>query len=180
MGTMILGPLALAGCGWLAQRQGTLVMLLSAFLAMIVLCIAWAMCGAGPGACVAALGFALMLFLGPALNDYVMGQRGVRHDAVISGVDSYHRKHGDDGYTCGVKRIDVARSAVYSVDDDSGCSKNSRPGQRVTLVEDPTGWLYPRLAGSVNGLSAGMLWTCAGLCAGMESFMLYGRLRRRV
>lgn len=179
IGTMILGPLALAGCGWLAQRQGTLIMLLSAFLALVVLCVAWAMCGAGPGACVAALGFALVLFLGPALNDYVLEQRGVRHEAVISDVSSYYRRHGDDGYTCEVRRTDVVRSAVYSVGDSSGCSKNSRPGQRVMLVEDPTGWLHPRLAGSVNGLSAGMLWTCVGLGAAMEAFMLYGRLRRR-
>ncbi|WP_405562205.1 hypothetical protein [Streptomyces sp. NBC_01180] len=176
---MFLGPLALAGCSWLAQRQGTLVPLLSAFLVLIVLCIAWAMCGAGPGACVAALGFALMLFLGPALNDYVMDQRGVHHDAVISGVDSYHRKHGADGHTCAVRRTDVAQSAVFSVGDESGCSGTSRPGQRITLVEDPAGWLVPRLAGSVNGPSTGSVWTCASLFVSMEAFMLYGRLRRR-
>ncbi|WP_328329953.1 MULTISPECIES: hypothetical protein [unclassified Streptomyces] len=154
-------------------------MLLSALLVLIVLCVAWAMCGAGPGACVAALGFALMLFIGPALSDYVMLQRGVRHDAVISGVDSYYRRHGPDGHTCEVRRTDVARSAVYSVGDRSGCSGSSRPGQRVTLVEDPAGWLVPRLDGSVNGPSTASVWTCAGLLVAMEAFMLYGRLRRR-
>ncbi|WP_406137409.1 hypothetical protein [Streptomyces sp. NBC_01089] len=176
---MVLGPLVIAGCGWLAQRQGTWTMLLSALLVMIALCTAWAMCGAGPGACVAALGFALMLFLGPALNDYVMEHRGVRHEAVLSDVDSYYRKHGGDGHTCEVKSTDVARSAVYSVGDDSGCSRKSRPGQRVTLVEDPAGWLNPRLASSVDGPSTGSVWTCAGLLVAMEAFMLYGRVRRR-
>ncbi|WP_405944084.1 hypothetical protein OG372_21155 [Streptomyces sp. NBC_01020] len=155
------------------------MLLLSAFLVMIVLCVVWAMCGAGPGACVAALGFALMLFLGSALNDYVMDQRGVRHDAVISGVDSYHRKHGADGHTCEATRTDAAQSAVYSVDDSSGCSENSWTGQRVTLVEDPAGWLNPRLASSVNGPSGELIWTCAGLFGAMEAFTLYGRLRRR-
>ncbi|WP_371536138.1 hypothetical protein OG210_11335 [Streptomyces sp. NBC_00466] len=127
----------------------------------------------------AALGFALTLFVGPALDDYVMLQRGDRHDAVISGVDSYHRRHGADGHTCAVRRTDVARSAVYSVDDQSGCSGSSFPGDRVTLVDDPAGWLLPRLAGSVNGPSTASVWTCAGLLVAMEAFMLYGRLRRR-
>ncbi|WP_405778153.1 hypothetical protein [Streptomyces sp. NBC_00859] len=179
VGTLALGPVALAGCGWLAQRQGTLILLLSALLGMIVLCALWAMCGARPGACVAVLGFALVLFVGPTLNDYVMDQRGVHHDAVISGVDSYYRKHGGDGHICEVQRIDVSRSAVYSVDDSSGCSKNSRSGQHVTLVDDPAGWLYPRLASAVNGPSTGSTWTCVSLFVTMEAFMLYGRLRRR-
>ncbi|MCX4549024.1 hypothetical protein OG204_21895 [Streptomyces sp. NBC_01387] len=180
IGTLVLAPLLL-GCAWLAQRQGTSAMLLAVFLALIVLCTAWAMCGAGPGVCAATLGFVLLLFAGPALNDFVMNRRGVHHEGLMAGVASYHRKHGDAGHTCQVVRIDpvTGKPRTYSVDDSSGCSGSSKTGQRVILVEDPTGWLVPRLDSSVHGLSSGLAWTCGSLFAGMEAFVLYGRLRRR-
>ncbi|MFJ4921408.1 hypothetical protein [Streptomyces sp. NPDC088725] len=177
-GALVLTPLVMVACGWLAQRQGTLLVLLATFLALVVLFVVWAMCGAGLGACVAALGFALMLFTGPALNDYVLGQRGVHYEGVITGTHGYYRKHGE-GLTCYVVRTDVAKSPKYSLGDSDGCDKSLRPGRRVVLVTDPDGWLAPRLSGSVNGLSSGMAWTCAGLFAAMEAFILYGRLRRR-
>lgn len=178
MGTLLLTPLAVAGCGWLAQRQGTVVLVLAVVLLMIVLCTAWAMCGAGPGACVAVCGFALMMFIGPALNDYVLDQRGVRHEAAVAYAENYHNRHGD-GFTCKVIRTDIRKSRVYTVGESSDCGKHTKTGDQVTLVEDPNGWLSPRLGAEANGLSSGMAGTCAGLFAAMEAFILYGRLRRR-
>ncbi|MFJ8384965.1 hypothetical protein ACIQ9Q_10690 [Streptomyces sp. NPDC094438] len=176
---MLLVPFALAGCGWLAQTQGTLTLSVSVVLLLVVLIGAWVMCGPGPGACVVALAFCAALFIGPALNDHMLDQRGVRYPAVIADVQSFYRKHGD-GRTCKVVRTDVVESAVYSVGDmGDGCEDNVREGQHVTLVVDPQGRLSPRLSGSVNGASGALLWTCGGLLAAMEAFILYGRLRRR-
>ncbi len=176
--TVVLTPLLLAGCGWLGQHPGSLALTLSIVPLLIVLCVAWALCGAGPGAGVAAFGFALALFVGPAMNDYVMEQRGERHPAKIADVEAYHLKHSE-GHTCSVVRTDLAHSPTYTVEDTEGCEKDMRPGQSVTLVADPQGWLGSRLSTDVHGVSAAMLWTCGGLLAGMEALVLYGRLRRR-
>ncbi|MFE9539195.1 hypothetical protein [Streptomyces sp. NPDC006691] len=176
--TVVLTPLLLAGCGWLGQHPGSLALTLSIVPLLIVLCVAWALCGAGPGAGVAAFGFALALFVGPAMNDYVMEQRGERHPAKIADVEAYHLKHSE-GHTCSVVRTDLAHSPTYTVEDTEGCEKDMRPGQSVTLVADPEGWLGSRLSTDVHGVSAAMLWTCGGLLGGMEALVLYGRLRRR-
>jgi hypothetical protein len=178
IGTLLVTPVVLTGCAWLAQRQGTLVLILGAFLAMAVLFTAWVMCGAGPGLGVAVFGFAFMLFVGPAMNDYGIDHRGVRHAAVVAETGSYYRKHGD-GRTCTVVLTDTPKHIAYEVDDTTGCDEDLKPGRRVTLVVDPEGWLVPRLSAEVNGVAPWLIRTCAGLLAVMEAFVLYGRLRRR-
>ncbi|MCX4882787.1 hypothetical protein [Streptomyces sp. NBC_00847] len=178
IGTFLVTPVALTGCAWLAQRQGTPVLLLGAFLAMVVLLGAWVMCGVGPGLGVAVSGFAFMLFVGPAMNDYVIDHRGVRHEAVVADTGSYYRKHGD-GRTCRVVLTDTPKSSSYEVDDMTGCDDGLKPGRQVTLVADPDGWLVPRLSSEVDGVAPWLIRTCAGLLTMMEAFVLYGRLRRR-
>ncbi|MGY6024993.1 hypothetical protein [Streptomyces spinosirectus] len=178
VGTLVVMPVALTGCAWLAQRQGTLVLLLGAFLAMIVLLGAWVMCGVGPGLGVAVSGFAFMLFVGPAMNDYVIDHRGVRHTAVVADTGSYYRKHGD-GRTCEVVPTDTRKPGSYEIDDTTGCDEDLKPGSQVALVVDPEGWLVPRLSSEVDGLAPWLVRTCAGLFVAMEAFVLYGRLRRR-
>lgn len=177
LGVLVFLPLALTGCGWLAQHQGPL-MLAGAFLAVLSLVVAWIMCGAGPGACVAVFGFAFMLFVGPAMGDYVINQRGVRHGAVVGDVSTYWKKHGD-GRACTVVTTDTAKPDAYEVDDPDGCDDDLREGQSVTLVLDPEGWLKPRLSSSVNGVAPYLVWTSAGLLTATEGSVLYGRLRRR-
>ncbi|MFF9811364.1 hypothetical protein ACF1G5_40865 [Streptomyces coeruleorubidus] len=127
---------------WLAQHQGALV-LAGGFLAMLVLALAWAMCGAGPGACVAVFGFAFMLLVGLAIGDYVIDDHAVRHGAVIGDVSTYRKKHGD-GRACTVVTADTAKPGAYEVDDLDGCDDDLREGQSVTLVVDPEGWLKSR------------------------------------
>lgn len=175
---LVLTPLALTGCAWLAQREGTVVMLAGAFLTLLVLVVAWVMCGAGPGTFVAVLGFAFSLFWGPAMNDYVIDHRGVRHHAVVTGTSTYYTKHGD-GRTCTVAPTDTARRLAYDIDGTQGCADGLRRGSRVTLVVDPEGWLAPRLGSEVHGVAPYLVWTSAGVFAGMEAFIVYGRARRR-
>ncbi|MGW2900787.1 hypothetical protein ACWDAO_41040 [Streptomyces sp. NPDC001212] len=182
MAILILTPAAMAGCSWLAQKQGTLVLLLGAFVAMVVLVIAWTMCGAGPGALVAVSGFAFMLFVGPALDDYVLDQRGLRQDAVIVKIGAYHTRHTrSDGRTCTVVPLDTveAGSRFYDVDGTDGCGDELKTGQRVMLVTDPQDWLAPRLGTDVTGVSPSQVWISGGLLVLMEAFILHGRLRRR-
>ncbi|MFJ8715110.1 hypothetical protein ACIRD9_18285 [Streptomyces violaceus] len=177
VGALVLAPLAMIGCAWLAQRQDALVVL-GAVLALLVLVIAWVMCGAGPGACVAVFGFAFMLFVGSAMGDYVINDRGVRHDAVIGDVSTYWRKHGD-GRACTAVTTDMAKPRAYEVDDPDGCDGDLAEGQSVTLVIDPEGWLKPRLSRHVNGVAPYLAWTSVGLLAAMASAVLYGRHWRR-
>ncbi|MFJ6563430.1 hypothetical protein ACIQMV_26910 [Streptomyces sp. NPDC091412] len=179
---LVLTPAVMVGCSWLAQKQGTLVLLLGAFLAMLVLVTAWTMCGAGPGALVAASGFAFMLFVGPALGDYVLDQRGLRKDAVIVETGIYRTRHTRaDGRTCTVVPLDTAEagSRSYDVDGTDGCGEELKTGQRVTVVTDPQGWLAPRMNTEVTGVSPSQVWVSGGLLVSMEAFILYGRLRRR-
>lgn len=178
VGTLVVMPVALTGCAWLAQRQGTLVLLLGAVLAMSVLLVAWFMCGVGPGLGVVVSGFAFMLFVGPAMNDYVIDDRGVRHEAVVADTGSYYRKHGD-GRTCRLVLTDTPKPSSYEVDDTTGCDEDLKRGSQVELVVDPEGWLVPRLSGEVDGVAPWLIRTCAGLLAAMEASVLYGRLRRR-
>ncbi len=178
LGLAVLVPLILAGCGWLNVGGDGLLIAASVVIALPLLVVAGALCGAGPGTCVVILGFAFVLFAGPAMDDYVLDQRGVRYEAVIDDVSSYHRKH-DTGHTCTVVRSDSGQSLTYRIDDSDGCEKDFEPGQRVTLVVDPKDWLATRLSSKANGLSHGMAWTVGGLLAAMEAFILYGRLRRR-
>ncbi|MEV4924399.1 hypothetical protein [Streptomyces roseoverticillatus] len=177
---MVGTPLVVAVGAWLVQSDSLLWMAVAACLVLPGLVIAGAMCGpgAGPGTCVAILGFALSVFVGPAMNDLVLDQRGVRHEGVIAKIESYHKKY-EAGRTCFVERSDSGRTQTYEVNDTIGCDESLEPRQRVTLVVDPDGWLATRLSNDVSGLSSGMAWTCGGLFAGMEAFILYGRTRRR-
>ncbi|WP_159395451.1 hypothetical protein [Streptomyces albireticuli] len=178
LGLVVLTPLILAGCGWLNQGGSGLLTAAGVVVVLPLLVVAGALCGAGPGTCVAILGFAFVLFVGPAMDDYVLDRRGTRYEAVIADTSSYHRKHGA-GHTCTVVRSDAGRSLTYKIDDSDGCQEDFEPGRRVTLVVDPEDWLATRLSNNVNGLSSGMAWTCGGLLAAMEALILYGRLRRR-
>ncbi|GHC57937.1 hypothetical protein GCM10010507_38340 [Streptomyces cinnamoneus] len=178
LGLVVLTPLILAGCGWLNQGGSTLLLMGSVVVLMLVLVVAGALCGAGPGTCVAVLGFTFALFVGPALDDYVLDQRGTRYEAVIADISSYHRRHGT-GHTCTVIRSDSGRNLTYRIDDSQGCDEDFEPGRHVTLVVDPEDWLATRLSNDVNGLSSGHAWTVGGLLAAMDAFILYGRLRRR-
>ncbi|MBZ4321161.1 DUF3592 domain-containing protein [Streptomyces huiliensis] len=178
LGLVVLLPVNLAACGWLNQAGSGLLLAVSVVLTLLLLAVAGALCGAGPGTCLAVLGFAFVLFAGPALDDYVLDRRGTRHEAVVTANTSYHRKH-DTGHTCTVVRSDGGRIRTYGIDDSQGCRENFAPGRRVTLVVDPEDWLAARLSNETHGLSSGMAWTCGGLLAAMEAFILYGRLRRK-
>ncbi|QLE70532.1 hypothetical protein FGW37_01955 [Streptomyces rectiverticillatus] len=175
---MLLTPALLAAVSWLNPPDDMLLLLAGFALTVIILIAAWCMCGPGPGAGMAALGFFFVLFTGPALDDYVMERRGTAHEALVGDVSTYTRKHGE-GRTCSVVWSASGETHKAEVGDRKGCDESVRQGDRTTIVTDPEGWLRPRLGGDGTGLSAGTAWTCAGLLAGMEAFILYGRLRRR-
>ncbi|MGW5127682.1 hypothetical protein ACWEQ7_27280 [Streptomyces sp. NPDC004069] len=127
-------------------------------------------------------GFAFMLFVGPALDDYVLNQRGLRRDAVIVKIGTYHTRHTRaDGRTCTVVPLDTAEagSRSYDVDGTDGCREGLRTGQSVMLVTDPQDWLAPRMSTEVSGVSASQGWISGGLLVLMEALILYGRLRWR-
>ncbi|WP_217140658.1 hypothetical protein [Streptomyces sp. AC627_RSS907] len=181
MGTVwvLIGtPLVLVGCGWLAQKEGLLWMLLATVLVLAVLGTAWVMCGAGPGTGVAVCGFAFLLFVGPALGDYVLQDRGVRHDALVVDVSTYRGKSGRERAVCTVVLTGAGRGRTVEVGDTGGCVDDFERGRRVTLVDDPDGWLTPRLGSEVKGVEPYQGWTLAGLLVAMEACALHGRLRR--
>ncbi|MCQ8769201.1 hypothetical protein [Streptomyces telluris] len=177
---MAATPLVVMGCAWLIQSDSLLWIAVAVCVLLPALVVAGAMCGpgAGPGTCVAILGFALLLFVGPAMNDYVLDRRGDRQEGVVTSIEGYHKKHGD-GRECSVEGTHSGRTHTYEVNDTVGCGEGMERGQRVTLVVDPDGWLTTRLSNAVHGLSTGMAWTCGGLLAAMEASILYGRMRRR-
>ncbi|KAB7837248.1 hypothetical protein [Streptomyces mobaraensis] len=178
LGLVVLTPLILTGCGWLNQGGSGLYTAIAVVITLALLVVAGALCGAGPGTGVAILGFAFVLFVGPALDDYVLDRRGTRHEAVVTANTGFHRKH-DTGHTCTVVRSDGGRTRTYEIGDSQGCEATFAPGRRVTLVVDPEDWLATRLGNETHGLSSGMAWTCGGLLAAMEALILYGRLRRK-
>ncbi|MEV8530425.1 hypothetical protein [Streptomyces sp. NPDC051211] len=169
---LVLTPLLIAFSGWLAQPLNVLWLALATVLSLVVLCTAWALCGAGPGACVAVTGFALMLFLGPTLDEIVIEQRGVRHQGMIVDVDRYKRTSRPTRHTCQVATVHAGRIGV-------SCTQHHRVDDLVAVVVDPEDWLPARLAEKADGPSTATLWTCAGLFAALEAFILWGRLRRR-
>ncbi|WP_413799853.1 hypothetical protein [Streptomyces iranensis] len=144
---------------------------------MVVLITAWAMCGAGPGTLVAVSGFALTLFAGPTLGQYVMEQRGVEHHAIIAKVESTHSRHGNK-WLCTAVRAEDGKRVFYTLSEETGCKQDFKPFHKVTVVEDPSGWLDPRLNTTLSGTPAWVLWLSAGTLALMEIFILFGRLRR--
>ncbi|MFF1275233.1 hypothetical protein ACFVZC_17740 [Streptomyces marokkonensis] len=178
---VLLGtPLVLTGCGWMAQRSGFLPTLLSTVVALAVLGTAWVMCGAKAGTGVAVSGFVFLLFVGPTLGDYVIHDRGVRHDALVMDVSAYRGKGGRERPLCTVVLTGADRGRVIELDDTGGCDDGLTAGSHVTLVEDPEEWVAPRLASEVSGVAPYLRWTLAGLLSGLEACALYGRLRRRV
>ncbi|MFE5867370.1 hypothetical protein ACFQ6V_01820 [Streptomyces roseifaciens] len=176
---MLLTPVLLAAVSWLNPPDDTLLLFAGFALTVIILIAAWCMCGPGPGAGMAALGFFFVLFTGPALDDYVLGQRGTVHEALVGDVSTYTRKHSNEGRTCSVVWSASGETYRAEVGDRRGCDESVRQGDKATIVTDPEDWLRPRLGGDAPGLSSGTAWTCGGLLAGMEAFILYGRLRRR-
>ncbi|MGK5730642.1 hypothetical protein ACSNOG_13945 [Streptomyces sp. URMC 124] len=177
---MVATPAVVMGGAWLVQSDSLLWIAVATCVVLAALLVAGALCGpgAGPGTCVVVLGFAFCLFVGPAMNDFVLDRRGDRYEGVITDVEGYYKKHGD-GRTCSVARTGSGRKRTYEVNDTAGCDEGFAPGRSVTLVVDPGGWLPTRLDNAVHGLSSGMAWTCGGLLAAMEAFILYGRTRRR-
>ncbi|MGI5393458.1 hypothetical protein [Streptomyces sp. CA-251251] len=173
-------PPALAGCGWLGQDSGLLATLLGVVVALLVLAVAWILCGAKAGAGVAVFGFAFLLFVGPALGDHAMQERGVRHeDAVITDVSTYRGKGGERRPVCTIALTDTDRVRTVEVGDTGGCARDFTPGTHVTLVDDPEGHLAPRLADETDGVAPYLLWTLAGLLTALETCAVLGRLRRR-
>ncbi|MGW7818688.1 hypothetical protein ACWGLF_11225 [Streptomyces puniciscabiei] len=111
------------------------------------------------------------------MNDYVIDHRGVRHDAVIAGTGTYHKRQGE-GSMCAVALADTPEHPSYDMSDTTGCT-GLRTGDRVTIVVDAEGWLARRLSIEVTGVAPWLVRTCAGLLSAVEAFVLYGRLRRR-
>ncbi|MDT0613571.1 hypothetical protein [Streptomyces lancefieldiae] len=153
-------------------------MLFATVLVLAVLGTAWVMCGAGPGTGVAVFGFAFLLFVGPALGDYVMHNRGVRHDALVVDVSSYRGKSGRERPVCTLVLTGADRGRTVEVGDTGGCDDDFERGRQVILVDDPEGWLTPRLGSEVTGVEPYLVWTLTGLLFAMEACALYGRLRR--
>ncbi|KES07978.1 hypothetical protein BU52_05995 [Streptomyces toyocaensis] len=178
---VLLGtPIVLTGCGWIAQRPGFLPTLLSMVVALAVLGTAWVMCGAKAGAGVAVSGFVFLLFVGPTLGDYVIHHRGVRHDALVVDVSDYRGRGGRERPLCTVVLTGADRGRTIELGDTGGCDDGLTVGSHVTLVDDPEGWVAPRLGSEVRGVAPYLPWTLAGLLSGLETCALYGRLRRRV
>ncbi|WKX70964.1 hypothetical protein [Streptomyces sp. XD-27] len=178
LGVALLTPIALIGCSWLAVSDGTVKMMTGVFLGLVVLVTAWVMCGSGPGALVAASGFAFMLCIGWTLNDYVLYHWGVEHRAVIIKVEKTHSRSTDKWY-CTAIRSDHGRRVTYEFGETSGCEGHFKPFRSVIVVEDPTGWLSPSLSTGLSKPGTPEVAACAGSAAAMEGFILYGRLRRR-
>ncbi|QES49565.1 hypothetical protein DEJ50_18910 [Streptomyces venezuelae] len=174
---LVLTPLLIACSGWLVQPLGLGWLALGTLLSMVVLCTAWALCGAWPGTCVAVSGFALMLFLGPSLDEAVIEHRGVRYEALVVDTETHKRTSRPRQYWC---RVGIAPDAGAKVRfHDVSCGKDHRVDDWVTVVVDPEDWLATRLAERSHGPSTGVLWTCAGLFLALEGSILWGRLRRR-
>ncbi|MER5934157.1 hypothetical protein [Streptomyces sp. NPDC002054] len=174
---LVLTPLLIALSGWLVQPLGLGWLVLGTLLSFVVLCTAWALCGAWPGACVAVSGFALMLFLGPSLDEAVLEERGVRYEALVVDTDSHKRTSRPTKYWC---RVGIPPEAGAKVRfHDVSCAAGHRVDDWVTVVVDPEDWLATRLAENAHGPYTGVLWTCAGLFVALESSILWGRLRRR-
>ncbi|MFF5445872.1 hypothetical protein [Streptomyces sp. NPDC012888] len=172
VGAAVLLPVLLTGSAWLAQPVGVVWPLLATAVSLTVLCTAWVLSGAWPGAVVAVSGIAFTLFLGPALENGVLEQRGVRVQAVVTEAERYDPTKGPDRYTC---RVATAAGESYEL----GCEARHTKGFPVTVVVDPQDWLGPRLAERSGGPSAPTLAVIAGLFAVMEAAFLFGRLRKR-
>lgn len=173
--TVILVPILLVGCAWMAQNP--YLEMIGVFLAILVICTAWALCGAGPGTFVSISAFAFLLFVGPALHDLSMEKSGVKTPAILANIEHENNKKGAD-WNCTVVTTD-AKPIRYTMTEATGCWDNLKVGQKLNVVTDPSGWLRPMLATKLDGSVPQQIWTSVGIGILMEIFILYGRLRKR-
>ncbi len=173
--TVILVPFLLIGCAWLAQHPTFDI--IGVFLALLIICIAWALSGAGPGTFVSISAFAFLLFIGPALHDLSMEKSGVQYSATLVNIAHENNKKGAD-WNCTVVTTN-GKPIRYTMTEATGCWENLKEGQKINVVVDPSGWLRPMLATDLDGSASQQVWISVGIGLVMEVFILYGRLRRR-
>ena len=175
----LLLPPVLLGAGWLAQSDSTLLLLLGVLVAIVLLLVAWACAGAGPGTLVALLGFAVMLLAGPATADTVLDRQGVRTPAVVSGFGEMSVRQ-DRARTCELvwKDRDTGETGRVETGGKSACTDDIEAGDPAVVVVDPTGWQFPRMADDVKPAST-TTWAITGaLLAAMELLFLWARARK--
>ncbi|MBL0799115.1 hypothetical protein M2168_003753 [Streptomyces sp. CZ24] len=175
----LLLPPVLLGSGWLAQSESTLLLLLGVVVALAALLVAWAYAGAGPGTFVAVLGFAFMLFVGPAMGETVLDRHGVRTPAVVAGFGEMSARY-DRARTCKLVWEDRDTGEIGRVETGglSACTDDIKAGDPAVVVVDPTGWQFPRMAADVKPASTTAWAISGGLCVAMELMFLWGRARK--
>ncbi|TDE01330.1 hypothetical protein [Jiangella asiatica] len=122
-------------------------------------------------ACV--LGFAAILFTGPALYEVYMRALGEPSPAVVLEIDEPE----GESRLCFVVEED---GGLHEMDQRQNCFDHIDAGQAVSIFEDPLGFLPPRLENAPDDSDAtAEVAISAALLAGTAAAVVYGGLRRR-
>ncbi|MEU4327984.1 hypothetical protein [Nonomuraea dietziae] len=173
-------PLSVIACAWVSLNPwlfwpGIVVGTLLCFMAWIVTSMPHDR--HGPGVLAMFGAFALLLFAGSAAYEAAMRAYGVRADVVVVAVEHRENDGGAD-WECQVARLD-GTALPYTLTEATGCGEELARGRHVRVVEDPLGWLRPRLDEPPTFSAATQLGVAGGVTVGVEASILWGRSRPR-
>jgi hypothetical protein len=171
-------PLVLAFCAFLMQATAAPMFWAGLVVGILTCLVGWAVIAATKerhlvGALLMSGGFAFLLIVGPSLRDLQLRDNGEGKLGVVTAV------HHDGGsWECAVE-LSGGRT-VDPATEDEGCGPESREGDRLIVVTDPSGMLEPRVQGPLSTTRLVTSGTLAGLLlvAGIYGGLMAPRPRR--
>lgn len=174
---MFVIPVLLISCAWITQHPhiGALGFLLALFIMWLAR--NWI------GTSIFLTAFAFVVFIGPTLSDLSMKTSGEKKTAIIVDVQqisyySYDRFVFDSD----CKLVTTEGKPIrYTLTETTGCWGKIKTGQKIEIVEDPSGWLPPIVATKLDGVLPRGIWLASifGLLIEFQIFRARLKLRRR-
>ncbi|MXQ53476.1 hypothetical protein [Shimazuella alba] len=180
--SIIVVPLLLLGCAWLTQHP--YFGIAGYFVAFLILWITGHFFGFSVFSGVGISVFVFLMFTGPALSYLYLEKTGIKQTAIIVDIRHYNVVDTLDGFYYSerdwdCKLVTTDRKPIrYALENENGCLGNLKAGQKIEIVEDPSGWVRPMTAAKLYGSPSWESWVSAGIGLLFQVWILF-RLRSR-
>jgi hypothetical protein len=180
--SIVFVPLLLMGCAWLTQNPYFgIIGYLAAFLILWItgfffLFPEYSKVGISV--------FVFLIFVGPALSQLYLEKTGIKHTAKIVDIRHYNvvKTYNDFNYSepdwdCKLVTAD-GKPIRYALENENGCLGNLKAGQKIEVVEDPSGWVRPMTVAKLYESPSWATWVSTGIGLLFQLWILF-RLRPR-
>jgi hypothetical protein len=180
--SIIVVPLLLLGCAWLTQNP--YFGIVGYLIVFLLLWITGSLFGFSVFSGVGISVYIFLMFVGPVLNEMYMESVGVKKHAIVVDIQHYrvmdpHDPHGleNTDWDCKLETTD-GKPIRFKLENENGCWGNLKVGQKIEIVEDPSGWWGPMTSSKLYRSPTWGMWVSTGIGLLIQVWILY-RLRPR-